>query len=456
MAVPVEDASGYSGYADEILAPSSESEIVEILRRAESSRTPVTVSGGGTGVTGGRVPSGGWLLSLERLNGIEIHPGFAVAGPGALLRDLHRAAAAGRQFFAPDPTEWTASVGGAIANNASGSRSFRYGDTRRHLLRLRVVFIGGRVIEVRRGDQVDFPVPALPLPATTKHTAGYRLAPGMDWIDLIAGSEGTLGVVTEAELRLLPSPADLLTGVVFFTGDEDALAAVDAWRAVESLRMLEYMDRRSLDLLRDRFAEIPAAAGAALLIEQELSADDGGSAAAAWLDRMEHSGALAEDSWFASSPADRERFRRFRHALPETVNDLVRQNGLTKLGSDYAVPLARNREMLAEYRTCLERDFPGRYVIFGHIGDAHLHANILPRSSEEYERGRRLMTHFARVAVSLGGTVSAEHGLGKRKAHLLELQYDAAGIAAMKEVKGRLDPYWLLGRGNLFAHEAGS
>ena len=455
MAVQVEDASGYSGYADQVFSPPDEAGLVEVLRKASESGTPVTISGAGTGVTGGRVPSGGWLLALERLNRIEIQEGRAFAGPGALLRDLHHAAMQSRQFFAPDPTEWSASVGGAIANNASGSRSFRYGDTRRHILRLRVALMDGRVLDVRRGDKVDFPVPALPLPATTKHTAGYRLAPGMDWIDLFTGSEGTLGVVTEAELRLLRAPAELLTGVVFFPDDDTALDAVDAWRGVVSLRMIEYMDGRSLELLRTRFEDMPVEAGAALLIEQELSAA-GDPEADLWLDRLEAARALSDASWFASSAADRERFRRFRHALPEMVNDVVRRNGFTKLGSDYAVPISRNREMLAAYHSRLEGDFPGQYVIFGHIGDAHVHANILPRSASDFERGRELMVHFARKAVALGGTVSAEHGLGKRKSHLLALQYSDAEIEAMKQIKRRLDPGWLLGRGNLFAHETGS
>jgi FAD/FMN-containing dehydrogenase len=106
--------------------------------------------------------------------------------------------------------------------------------------------------------------------------------------------------------------------------------------------------------------------------------------------------------------------------------------------------------MLRYYRTRLEAEFPGQYVIFGHIGDAHLHVNILPASADDYDRGATLMIELARKAVQLGGTVSAEHGLGKRKRALLELQYPAAQIQAMRDVKSRLDPDWILGRGNLF------
>jgi FAD/FMN-containing dehydrogenase len=206
--------------------------------------------------------------------------------------------------------------------------------------------------------------------------------------------------------------------------------------------MLEYFDRRSLDLLRTGFPEVPPAAGAAILFEEE-NADVG-----LWHNRLVESAALLDDSWFATAAADRERFRRFRHALPELVNAAIRRNGFMKLGSDYAVPIARNREMLAEYRRRLEREF--NYVIFGHIGDAHLHVNILPESQEQFSRGQALMLEFARCAVALGGTVSAEHGLGKRKAQLLELQYSRDQIDAMKRVKRRLDPQWLLGQGTLF------
>ena len=220
------------------------------------------------------------------------------------------------------------------------------------------------------------------------------------------------------------------------------------WREARP-RMLEYLDRPSLTLLRSRFPEIPTAAGAAILFEQELSSDEDPEFDR-WHDRLMSSGALVDHSWFGAGASDRERFRAFRHALPEIVNDTVRRNGFLKMGSDYAVPVARNREMLEHYRETLEREFPGQYAIFGHIGDAHLHANILPASGEQFERAKQVMIDLARRAVALGGTVSAEHGLGKRKAHLLALQYTPAEIEEMRSVKRRLDPAWLLGRGTLF------
>jgi FAD/FMN-containing dehydrogenase len=432
------DASGFQGQADRVVVPSSEAELAGVLRDANRERVPVTISGAGTGLTGGRVPQGGWVISLEKFQRIEISSGRAIAGAGVSLEALQSEASRTGQFYAPDPTERTASVGGTIATNASGSRSFLYGSTRRHIIRLRVALMDGRVLDVSRGDKLDFTVASIPLPKTTKNTAGYMLTHGMDWIDLFAGSEGTLGIVLEAELRLLPKPADVLAGVVFFPSDGAAIDVVDAWRSIRGLRMIEYFDRNSLAFLRPRFPETPERAGAALLIEQENGDID------FW---AEHA---PEDSWFAASDQDRERFRRFRHALPELVNDTMRRRGFLKLGSDFAVPIARNREMLAFYhRKLVEKALD--YVIFGHIGDAHVHVNILPNSEAEFKIGQNLMVEFARHAVALTGTVSAEHGLGKRKAHLLEIQYTPEQIEAMKDVKRRLDPNWLLNRGNLFA-----
>ena len=440
----VSDASGYEGWADCVFAPADEAGVVAVLKDAVEKRIPVTVLGSGSGLTGARVAQGGWVLSLERFQKIEIGSGSARVGPAVTLADLNRAALPSGQFYAPDPTENTASIGGTIATNASGSRSFRFGSTRRHILALRVALMDGRVVEFRRGDAVEFDIPRIPVPHTTKYTAGYALRPGMDWIDLFCGAEGTLGVVLEAELRLLPIPAHLFSAVVFFPSDEAALDAVEAWRPIPELRMIEYVDRNSLDLLRGRYPEIPANAQAGLLIEAEGDDID------TWETRLSNAGALIDGSWFAVSAADRERFRKFRHALPEIVNATMLSRGFMKMGTDYAVPLARNREMLGYYRERLEALLPGRYVIYGHIGDAHVHVNMLPATQPELEIASAFMKEFAQRAADLGGTVSAEHGLGKRKAYLLPMQYDPEHIEAMMAVKRRLDPLWLLGRGTLF------
>lgn len=441
----VQDASGYRGAADAVFRPQHESEVVALIGRATKEHVPLTISGARSGLTGGCVPQGGWLLSLDGFRRLEVSSGTARAGAGVLLVDLHAAATRAGRFYAPDPTEISASLGGTIATNASGSRSFRYGSTRQHVLAIRAAFMDGTVREFRRGDKVDFAINPVSWPKTRKCTAGYPLTPDMDMIDLVCGSEGTLAIVLEATVQLLPIPRDLFTAVVFFENDESPLDAVDQWRPLPGLRMLEYVDRDALNLVRPRFPDLPERARGALLIEAEGAVDID-----AWERRLSAAGALVDDSWFAVSTADRERFRKFRHTLPELVNATVLSRGFMKMGTDYAVPVDRNREMLAYYRQRLDAELPGKSVIYGHIGDAHLHVQMLPATRDEAQTSSRLLTEFAAHAVSLGGTVSAEHGLGKRKAHLLALQHSPEAIENMKAVKRHLDPKWLLGRDTLF------
>jgi FAD/FMN-containing dehydrogenase len=431
-----------------VIVPADDAAVAAVLREASAAGIAVTVSGAGTGVAGGRVPFGGWVLSLEKFTRLEVHTGYAVAGAGVLLRDVHAAALASGQLYPPDPTETGSSIGGNIACNASGSRSYRYGATGAWVERLRVVLAGGRILDIGRGEPLDFDPGTVPLPAVTKNTAGYLLRPGMDWVDLFIGSEGTLGVITEATLRLVPAPKAVLAGLVFFPSDDEAVTAVEQWRATARPRMLEYFDRPSLDLLRTRFPEIPARARAAILFDQEMESEDDPEIDL-WLERLEGTGAL-ENSWFATTATDRERFRRFRHTLPELVNDAVRRSGAMKMNTDFAVPLARNREMLAYYRQRLEEDFPGRYVIFGHIGDAHVHVNLFSDPADPGQAAE-LLADFARHAVELGGTVAAEHGVGKRKAQLLALQYAPEHLEAMRAIKRRFDPAGILGRGTSVA-----
>jgi len=442
------DASGFTGWAEQVIVAHDEAEVLETLREAAASGTQVTIAGAGTGLAGSRVPQGGWVVSLERFKKLEIERGFARVGPGVSLVELRDAAAKTGQFYAPDPTEITASIGGTIATNASGSRSYMYGATRRHVLALRVATMDGQVRWYRRGEAIDFDVPKLRMPDVRKTTAGYRLAPGMDWVDLFCGSEGTLGVVLEAEVALLPIPKEIFAGVIFFASDDDALDAVVKWRDVSELRMLEYADVDALDMLRVRYPEIPRNAKAALLMEAE------GDDVEAWEQRLTESHALVEASWFAVDAKDRERFRAFRHSMPELIIETMRKRGFLNMGTDYAVPISREREMMAFYRERLSKEMPGSSMIYGHIGDAHLHVNMLPRTDEEAVKSAELVKEFAAKAAELGGTVSAEHGLGRRKAGLLKLQYSEEEIEMMRAVKRRLDPQWLLGQGTLFGEGA--
>jgi FAD/FMN-containing dehydrogenase len=444
----LEDASGYRGAADQVFTPKSVEELQDIVKRASSGAIPVTVAGAGTGLTGARVPRAGWVISLERFRTIEIQPARARCGCGAILSDLQSEAAKTRQFLGPNPTESSASIGGIISTNAGGARSFRYGPVRNQVLALQVTFMDGRTVRLQRGEKVHIPYRNVRAPQTKKNAAGYPLHADLDWVDLLAGSEGTLGIITEADLKLFPEPAAILSGIVFFPSEELALDAVDVWRPITGLRLLESMDTRALHFLRPKYPELSSQARAALMIEQDLASEDDPEVDE-WTDRLARQSALEEDSWFGFTAADRERFRAFRHALPAITVDLARRSGI-KFSTDFAVPLARNREMYQYYRERCEEAFPGRYTIFGHIGDANVHVNLLPRGPEDAKAAEELMEDFARKVISLGGTVAAEHGIGKQKTNLLKLMYSPEEIESMKDVKRQLDPKWLLGQGNIF------
>ncbi|MGD0581091.1 MAG: FAD-binding oxidoreductase, partial [Bryobacteraceae bacterium] len=434
----LEDESGFTGHGEGLYRPETSQQAAEVLAEAARTGTPITVAGAGTGLVGGRVPEGGWVLSTERFRRLEISPGRAHVGAGVLLQDLQLAAKTSGQFYAPDPTEWGASMGGTIATNASGSRSFLYGSTRRHLLSVTAALMEGRVRTYGRDERLDFAYTPLGEPRCRKHTAGYYLLPDSGFLELFCGSEGTLAVVLEAEVRLLPQPESLLSGVVFFRSEDAALDAVDAWRDVPQLRMLEFFDGPSLGLLRGPYPEIPTAARAALLVEQIVDGLEE-DAEETWLGRMESFQAL-DESWFGTTDADRERFRVFRHKLPEMVNERIKRNGFQKMGTDAAVPLEKNREMMRWYRQVLDEQFLGKAVMYGHIGDAHAHVNVLPETEDDARRGRAFQYESARQAVALGGTVSAEHGLGKKKAHFLALEFTPEQIQAMCDVKRHFDP----------------
>ena len=432
--VDITDASNYPGHADQLFTPETESEVAAILQRASREKVPVTICGALTGLSW-------WSVSRRRLGDfadtlaqVRSSEGQGDGWPrGPVARSASRQQRPPASFTRPTLPR-TLLPSGATSRPIPAARAASAMEQRAAMCSLCALrswmAASSRSAGARRST---FDVPAISLPHTTKLSAGYPLAPGMEWVDLIVGNEGTLGVVTEAELQLLPAPGERLSGVVFFRSEGDALDAVDRWRPTPGLNMIEYIDRASLQMM-----DVPHAA--ALMIEIEGDAD------------IDMDNALENDSWFATSATDRERFRAFRHSLAEKANERVRRTGFVKLGTDYAVPLDRNRDMMAIYRRVMNEEAPGRYVIFGHIGDAHLHINSFPETREQFERGKEVMTTLAREAVKLGGTVGAEHGLGKRKAHLLQIQYPPDQIEAMKQVKRRFDPEWLLGRGTLFAY----
>ena len=456
------------GYAERVVLPESVAEVSEILASANRERVPVTVSGAGTGTVGGRVAFGGIVLATDKLNHIksivpEEHGGFAVVEAGVILSDLQRAVDQEGLLYPPDPTERGCFVGGNVATNASGARTFKYGPTRNYVRALRVVLASGEVLDLRRGDvradsdgrlrlgSVEVKLPSYRLPKTRKNASGYFVAPEMDAVDLFIGSEGTLGVICEVEVTLLPKPEGLLSGVVFFTDEADVLALVGDVRAHGNARALEFFDRESLNFLRQKYPSIPDEAVGAIFFEQETNEATEEAVLSAWQELLDQHHALA-DSWFATNEQDQAKLREFRHQLPVLMNEWFARYRQRKVSTDMAVPDDAFPGLFRLYKETLQSSGM-RYTIFGHIGDNHVHVNILPRDDAEGARARELYVQFLKYAASVGGTLSAEHGVGKLKRDYLHFFYNDEQLREMAALKLALDPNGILGRGNIFNHE---
>lgn len=456
------------GYAERVVLPESVEEVSQILASANRDRIPVTVSGAGTGTVGGRVAFGGIVLATDKLNRIksivhEEHGGFAVVEAGVILSDLQRAVDQEGLLYPPDPTERGCFIGGTVATNASGARTFKYGPTRNYIRGLKVVLASGEVLDLHRGDiradshgrirlgSVEVQLPAYHLPKTRKNASGYFVAPEMDAVDLFIGSEGTLGVICEVEVRLLQKPEGLLSGVVFFAGEADVLALVAGVRAHGDARALEFFDRESLNFLRQKYSTIPEEAAGAIFFEQETNEATEEAVLSAWQELLDQHHALA-DSWFATNEQDQAKLREFRHQLPVLMNEWFARYRQRKVSTDMAVPDEAFPGLLRLYKETLQLSGM-RYTIFGHIGDNHVHVNILPRDDNEGARARELYVQFLKYAASVGGTLSAEHGVGKLKRDYLRLFYTDAQLREMVALKRAFDPHDILGRGNIFSKE---
>lgn len=481
------DASNLKGgNAGNVYFPENVVEISEILRESNANKIPVTISGAKTGTVGGAIPFGGNVLSLDKLNRIkEIakinEGGYAIVETAVTLTDFQKATDAKNLFYAPDPTEWSCQMGGTVATNASGARSFKYGATRNYVQKLEIVLPTGEIISVRRGEtsarngKINIPVsdcgaslivnlPSYKMPKTRKHAAGYFNAPEMDLIDLFIGAEGTLGVITEIELGLLPKAESILSGVVFFEDEKDLLNFVTEIRnqsfearaevrnpnseirtRIDS-RVLEYIDRNALDFMREKFAEIPENMAGAILFEQETTEDSEETLLNQWFAVLENHNADIEKSWFATNDADLRKMREFRHTTPVAVNEFIVRHGQKKVSTDIAVSDAEFPKMLKFYQQTL-KDSGLKAITFGHIGDNHLHVNILPRNELEAMKARHVYGQFIARACIVGGTVSAEHGIGKLKKPYLNAMFGERYLNEMLEVKRTFDPNFILNRG---------
>ncbi len=488
LAAFLEDAAHFpGGHAAGIAHPTTDAEVADLLR----SSAAVLPIGAQSSLTGGATPMGEILLSTSRLSRIvDIGPDWVRAQAGVTLADLDAALAAAGRYYPPAPTFTGAFVGGVVATNAAGAATFRYGTTRDWVRALRVVLVNGEVLDIERGTRKAasaVPLPTYRPPAVPKCSAGYHAADDMDLVDLFIGSEGTLGVVTEATLRLLPERPAHCVLFVAFPDRAPALALVARMRR-EAPRLgviaIEHMDARSLALLREDGIDrqfgvtIGGDAQIAVLITLELPGDATPESAfndiASARDRnppdrplvnvcrlLDTAGVL--DRTEVAVPGDHARAAQLaavREAVPAAVNARVGRAQRTidarisKTAADMVVPFDRLGELMALY----DAEFAKRHLdaaIWGHISDGNLHPNVLPRSVTDVESGKDAIMLFGRAVVRMGGSPLAEHGVGRNavKQLLLRELYGESGIAEMRAVKRALDPEWKLAPGVLFPKE---
>ncbi len=466
------DAANFKGKCNSVFIPENEVELIEIVRRANSESFRVTVSGNGTGLTGGRVPLEGSVLSTEKLNNIvEINASNMTAKvqPGVLLSDFQNEINNRGLYYPPDPTETNCFIGATIALNSSGAKSFKYGATRNFVNAVRIVLPDGGTLSLRRGEvfarnyklkitaesggEKIIELPDYKMPKV-KNAAGYFTGKEIDAVDLFIGAEGTLGVITEAELRLLNKPAEVLSAVVFFPEVPGAINFIR--RAARLSRAheetidalgLEFFDGAALNFLKADFPGIPQCA-AAVWFEQELK-DDEEQIINVWSDLILEFGGDEENSWIAINAKEREKFKNFRHAISYKVSEYIAGKNLTKVGTDTAVPESEFIDFYYEAEKIVN-DGGIEHLNYGHFGDCHMHLNMLPGDEREFKTAKELYREICKLAVNKGGTVSAEHGIGKLKKEYLLLMYGERNIRQMASVKKTLDPNLILNIGNIF------
>jgi glycolate oxidase len=436
------DASGLHLIPDIVGRPESVEEVVELVRRATTDHTLITCAGAQTSTTAASITDRGMLLSLrslDRISAIDQETRTIRVEPGALVGEIKRTAAAAGLLFAPDPTsEEESTIGGAIACNASGARTFKYGATRKHVQALKVVMASGETMEFRRTN-------------LEKNTVGYAFA--HDPIDWFIGSEGTLGIVVEAELALLPLPAHVVGLAVFFGTEEAALSFVVAARESRTVtpRCIEYFDDQAIGIARAQAEGVlPDGAMAMVYVEEEVG-DDLDSTLGAWSDLIQ-SMATDFDPLVFDGEARLREARRIRHSIPSTMNERGsrhRDAGGRKVSTDWAVPYRKVAEAIRIARGLAAEYGIEQAVTYGHAGNGHPHQNFTARDAVELATIEVVVEQTLRHVLALGGTVAAEHGIGKIKRRWLPLQMNGLQIAMMTAVKRELDPLGILAPGNI-------
>jgi glycolate oxidase len=424
----VDDSDVAGRPPDAVVVATSAADVATTLAIAEIHGVPVTPRAGGTGRTGGAVPvAGGIVLSthaLSKIKEIDRENLLAVVEPGVVTADLHAAAEREGLFYGPDPNSLASCmIGGNLAENAGGPRAFKYGVTRDWTLGLEVALMGGRVLRTGR--------------RTPKGVTGY------DVTALLVGSEGTLGVFTEATLRLAPKPPGVATALALFSDVRAAAHAVGRIIGAGVVpRCLEMLDSETLAAVRAQGVAVDERAGGMLLVEVDGEAIDGS---------LERLGEVASGCpgnvgvLVAQDGQQRDRLWAARRMLSHATRKLARY----KLSEDVVVPRTRMADLL-DRAEGIGHETGVRNLSYGHAGDGNLHVNFLWNDEAERPAVDRAIGLVMAAAVDFGGTLTGEHGIGVSKAPYLALEQSDDLIALEKDIKRAFDPRGLLNPGKIF------
>lgn len=441
---------------DAVFRPNTVGELQEMMRHCNSHQIPVTLSAARTSMTGAALSDDGIVISLEKFDKIvslDEDNATITVQPNVILGEMQRHVESRGFFYPPSPTSHNeCTVGGTIATNATGDTTFKYGTTRKYVQALTVVMADGSLRTLSRQN---------PPPPEFKGTAGYFLQG--EEIDFFIGSEGTLGIVMEATLRLLRGTPDYLTILIPFPSNMDALhfIATHEQLAAISPRTMEYVDDAASDIMRTHpsFPKLTEDARAFVICQQEFPEGGEEECIDAWFSALTatftqiSTPQLIDTIIVARTNAEHEKVSAWRHHIPATVAERqvhLQKNGGGKVGTDWWVPLPCMIEMMQwMYTQSAALGIP--FIAFGHLGNGHPHVNYLTRNATEKEQARALVIDNCKKAVSLGGGVAGEHGLGKLKRDLLMLQHPQHVIDQMRALKTHYDPNWILGRGNILS-----